>query len=136
MNEAAGAARRPPALFASLRGAGGTLLALLHTRLELLATELEEGKLRLLAVLGWGAAAVLLLCMGLGFLGVFLTVLLWDAHRLLVLGIMTALFLGGGGAALWLARRPLVKAPPLLQASLAELAADREAFAVSKEGTP
>lgn len=127
MNEAAGPVPRP-ALLQSLRGAGATLLELLHTRLELLATELEEGKLRLLTVLAWGAAAVLLLCMGLVFLAVFLTVLFWDGHRLLVLGLMTALFLGAGAVALWLARRPL-SAPPLLQASLAELAADREALA-------
>ena len=33
---------------------------------------------------------------GLIFLAIFLTVLLWDTHRLLALGIFTSLFLGGG----------------------------------------
>ncbi|WP_119153655.1 phage holin family protein [Caldimonas tepidiphila] len=128
MPRAEGAAPPRDGFWASLRGAGATLLDLLHTRLELLATELDEGRLRLLAVLGWGTAAVLLLCMGLGFLAVFLTVLLWDSHRLLVLGVMSSLFLAGGLAALWLARRPLADAPPLLAGSLAELAADAEAL--------
>lgn len=134
MQRPEGPVQRPGGLLESLQGAFATLLALLHVRLELLATEIEEGKLRLLGVLGWGAAAVLLLCMGLGFLGMFLTVLLWDSHRLLVLGVMSTLFLGGGALALWLARRPLVSAPPLLGASLAELAADREALAAPGRG--
>ena len=48
-------------------------------------------------------AAAAFLCLGLAFLAVFLTVLLWDEHRLLALGVFTALFLGGGAGLAWLA---------------------------------
>lgn len=115
-------------LFASLRGLFATGLALLQTRLELLATELEEEKLRLLSLLGYGAAAFFLLGVGMVFLAVFLTVLLWDSNRLLALGGFTAVFLIGGVIALFLARQQAHARSRLLAASLAELAQDRAAL--------
>lgn len=115
----------PPGLFASLRGLAATAVGLAKTRLELLVTEFEEEKLRLVGLLGYGAVALLMLFVGLVFLAVFVTVLLWDSHRLLALGIFSALFLGGGlvalAAALRLARRP----SRLFSASLAELGRDQ-----------
>ena len=57
----------------------------------------------LLAVLLCALAAAAFLCLGLAFLAVFLTVLLWDEYRLLALGVFTALFLGGGAGLAWLA---------------------------------
>ncbi|MDE2442329.1 MAG: phage holin family protein, partial [Betaproteobacteria bacterium] len=75
---------RRTGLFASLKGLLGTSLTLLQTRLQLLATELEEERQRLLALLLWGAVAVLALGAGAIFLAIFLTVLLWDSQRLLV----------------------------------------------------
>ena len=114
-------------LFASLRGLFATALALLQTRFELLATELEEEKLRLLSLLAFGAAAILLLSIGMVFLAIFLTLLWWD-HRLLVVGAFTALFLLCGGGALLLAQRQIHSGSRLFGASLAELHQDREAL--------
>lgn len=114
-----------PGLLASLRGMLGTTLTLLQTRLQLLATELEEERQRLLALLLWGAIAVLALGAGLVFLAVFLTVLLWDSHRLLVLGIFAAAFVTAGVLAVVLTMR-LARSPSgLFGASLAELSRDR-----------
>jgi uncharacterized membrane protein YqjE len=96
--------------------------------LELLVTELEEEKARLLGMLVYGAAAFVLLAAGLIFLAIFLTVLLWDSNRLLVLGIFTALFLGGGGIALMVSLGLVRSKSRLFAASLAELERDRAAL--------
>ena len=115
-------------LLASAQGLLGTLIAIVQTRVELLATELEEEKRRLLAVMAWGVVAVLLGCFGLVFLAVFATVLLWEESRLLVLGTMTALFLGLGGLAWWRVRALLDHGEGMLAASIAELDGDRQAL--------
>ena len=74
------------ALKSSLRTLGATLLGVAHTRLELLALELEDEKRRVLGVLAWGAVAIMLGGFGLFFLAGWLTVLFWDSHRLWALG--------------------------------------------------
>jgi len=118
----------PAGLFASVQGLMATSVELLHTRLQLLSTELEEEKTRLLRTLSWGAAAFLLMGMGLVFLAMFVTVLLWDSNRLLALGLITLAFIVGGGVALWQAMRHLHAPSGLFAASLAELRRDRQAL--------
>lgn len=115
-------------LFASLRGLLETAVGLLQTRFELLATELEEEKLRLISLLAFGAAAFFLLGVGVVLLVIFLALLWWDSHRLLVIGGFTALFLGCGSGALLLALRQIRTGTRLFAASLAELRQDREAL--------
>lgn len=115
-------------LFASLRVLLATSIELLRTRGELLATELEEEKLRLLSLLAYGFAAFFLLGFGLVFLAIFLIVLLWDTSRLLVIGGFTGLFLCGGIVAVLLAMRQIRSGSRLFAASLAELAQDRAAL--------
>lgn len=115
-------------LLASLRGLFSTALALLQTRLELLATELQEEKLRLSSVLVFSVAALLLLSIGTVFLAIFLTLLFWDTHRLLVIGCATLVFLGGGVGAWILAQRQIRGGSQLFAASLAELQQDRNAL--------
>ena len=116
-------------LFASLKGLFGTSLALVQNRLQLLGVELAEERLRLLSLATYGAIALICLGAGLVFLAVFLTVLLWDSHRLLALGVFSALFLGAGIATLLVAMNHARAGSTLFKASLAELARDREALA-------
>lgn len=116
-------------LFASLKGLFGTSLALVQNRLQLLGVELAEERLRLLSLVTYGAMALICLSAGLVFLAVFLTVLLWDSHRLLALGVFSALFLGGGIVTLLMAMNFARAGSTLFKASLAELARDREAVA-------
>jgi uncharacterized membrane protein YqjE len=112
----------------SLRRLAGTLLAILQTRAELLATEVEEEKLRLGGLLAYGAAAFFFLGFGVVLLSLLITVLLWDSHRLLALGLATALFLGAGAVSAFAALRLARAGSKLFAASLAELARDREAL--------
>jgi len=116
----------PPRLASSLRGLASTILELLHVRLELLSVEAQEEVLRLGALLLYGAVAVTFLSLGLTFLAVFITVALWDSHRLLALGVFTAVFLIAGGVAAWLARARLQSGTRLFSASIEELSQDRE----------
>lgn len=115
-------------LGASLQGLMATVLAIFHTRLELLVTELEEEKRRLLATVAWGAVGVLVGCFALAFAAVFITVLFWDSHRLLVVGLMTLTF---GLISAWAMHRVKVlvrESGQMLAATLAELDADRQAL--------
>lgn len=115
-------------LAASLRSLLGNGLGLLQTRLELLSVEAQEEKAHLFALLGFGAAAFVLLSFGLMFLAVLVTVLLWESHRLLALGAFTAVFLTGGFVALVVALRLSRRPPKLFAASIAELVQDRAAL--------
>lgn len=123
-------------LFASLKGLFGTSLSLVQNRLQLLGVELAEERLRLLSLVTYGAVALICLSAGLVFLAVFLTVLLWESHRLLALGVFSALFLGAGIATLLMAMSYARAGSTLFKASLAELARDRETLAQSESAGP
>lgn len=119
---------RARGLFSSLRNLFATSVATARTRLELLSTELEEERARVLGLLVWGGAALILLAAGTVFTAVFLTVLLWDSHRLLALGVFSAVFLGAGAVALASALRLANGGSRLFAASLAELSQDQAAL--------
>jgi uncharacterized membrane protein YqjE len=115
-------------LASSLRSLLRNGLALLQTRLELLSIEAQEERVRLLTLVGYGAAAFVFLSFGLMFLAALITVLLWESHRLLALGMFTAVFLTGGLIALVAMLRQARMPSKLFAASIAELAQDRAAL--------
>lgn len=120
-------------LLGSVKRLLSTLTSIVSTRLELLANELQEERLRLTQMLVMGLFALFCLGMGLLLLTVFVTVLFWDDHRLLVLGALCTLFFAlGAGLLLWLRSKARAR-PKLFSASLAELCADREALDASHE---
>ncbi|TAK78228.1 MAG: phage holin family protein [Aquabacterium sp.] len=122
-----GTASGPPSggLMASILRLLATLSAIGRNRLSLLAVELEEERNRVLAVLAWGAVALLLLVFGLVFVALLLAVVLWDSHRLLALGGIAVAFLAGAGTCWWQATRILRDGGSLFSASLGELAQDQ-----------
>jgi len=117
-----------PRLSESLHGIVDAGLQTVQTRLELLAVERQGEKLRLTELALNTVLAGLLLGFGLVFLMVFLTVLFWEEHRLLALGISTAVCLGGGLLAASNAARAFRSGTKLFSASLAEFARDRAAL--------
>ena len=117
-----------PRLAESLHGLIDAGLKTAQTRLELLAVELQEEKLRLTGLALNTVLAGLLLGFGLVFLMIFLTVLFWEEHRLLALGISTAVCIGGGLLAASNAARAFRSGTKLFTASLAEFARDRAAL--------
>jgi uncharacterized membrane protein YqjE len=116
----------PGGLFSSVKALAMTLLAIAHTRLELLSVDLEEEWVRLSSLLIWTFAALFCAALGLVFAILFLVLLLWDTHRLLALGIPAILFLLVAALSWLVVRRKYRSKPRLFAASLAELVKDRE----------
>lgn len=119
---------RPSGLFGSLRQLLITVLGMAHTRMALAGVELEEELQRLIGLL---LSMLGLLVFGLvGMLMVTLMVVLAvdAAQRVTVLAILAASYLGLGAWFWWRIQRVLATRPPFLQATLAELAKDRDAL--------
>jgi len=113
-------------LLDSLRGLATTFVAVLQTRLEIFASELDEQQALLarIAVI----AAVAAFCLGLAIilLVLFIVVWFWDTNRLLAIGALAGLFGAGGIVSLLMLRAMVSQRPRLLSATLAELSKDRE----------
>lgn len=118
----------PERLAVSLRGFSASLVEFLAIRLELVSVEAREEALRLGELLLFGAMAIILLGLGLTFLAVLLTVLLWDSHRLLALAVFATVFLTLGAVAAYAARERLARGSRLFGASLAELDRDKQSL--------
>ncbi len=103
-----------------------TLLGVVATRLELLANELQEERLRLTQMLFFALAALFFLGMTVLVLTVFVVVLFWDEHRLVVLFMLSVFFFLAGLLMAMLYRQQARAKPRLFAASLAELHADRQ----------
>ncbi|TAH46955.1 MAG: hypothetical protein EYC67_07905 [Betaproteobacteria bacterium] len=116
-----------PRLTESLHGMLDTGLHAVQTRLELLAVEVQEEKLRVTSLLFNTLLSAVMLGFGLVFVAIFLTVLFWEEHRLLALGLACVVFLGGGVLTASNAAREIRRGSRLFAASLAELARDRDA---------
>lgn len=120
-------------LMASVKRLLSTLVSIASTRLELLANELHEERLRLTQMLIFALFA--LFCFGLGILllTVFIVVMFWDEHRLFVTGALSVIFFALGLSMLLLLRRKAQARSGLFSASLAELARDREQLGTGQE---
>ena len=115
-----------PGLMGSVRRLTGTLIAIVSTRLELLANELQEERLRLTQMLL--LIALFLLGTGLILLNAFIVVLFWDSHRLLALGLLCVVYLVAGVAVTMSLRAKAQAGSKLFAASLAEFDKDRQAL--------
>lgn len=113
-------------LFVSIKNMATTLVAVVHTRLDILSTDLEEGRERLMSLLVMAFVSLFCLCVGVVLLAIFIVVAFWDTHRLLVLGLLTSIFLVAGAILCGLAVRTLKAMPRLFKASLIELAKDKQ----------
>jgi len=104
----------------------GKLVGVLQTRLEILATEIEEARLQFgqLLLLSMVAAFCLGVCVVL--LAVFVVVLFWDTHRLAALGVMAGFFMAVGVFALLKVRDKVASGNKMFATTLAELAKDQE----------
>jgi len=113
-------------LLESLTILAGTLVAIAHTRLDLLSVDLEEERAHLFSLLLWTLAA--LLCIGIGVVlaTILLVVAFWDTHRLLALGALAGFYLVIGTGAWAFALHKARTKPRLFAASLSELFKDRQ----------
>ena len=107
---------------------GGTMLAMVETRLELAALEVEEESQRLL---GYFALALLaLILFGIALVLVSLTIILvfWDNYRLQAALALAALFVVAGTIVGMKLRTAFKTRPRMLAATVAELNKDVSFF--------
>ncbi|MBU0588867.1 MAG: phage holin family protein [Gammaproteobacteria bacterium] len=122
-------------IFASLRGLLATALEVAEVRLELLSTEVELEKRRLIDGLFWAGLSLMMLGIGVVLLSGFVVMLFWDGYRLAALGVLALLFLSASGLLYFFAQRRLRSPGGLFRSSVSELARDREGLASRAQKT-
>lgn len=113
-----------PVLPEALRSLGENLLALVLTRAELVAVELQEERARAERKLVYLALAALSLAIGLLLASLLVVVLFWDTHRILAAGGVCLLHLGIGAWALLRLREMNQGSQPPFSATMGEFAND------------
>ncbi|MES2975252.1 MAG: phage holin family protein [Pseudomonadota bacterium] len=116
-------------LFASVRQMLATALEMAEVRLALFASEFEEEKLRIFQALVLAVLGLLMLTVGAVLLCGFVLMLFWEGYRLAALGVMTAVFVAGGGLMVRSGIRRISGAGGAFRASLGELSRDRAGLA-------
>ena len=103
-----------------------TLLAMVHTRLELFTAELQEEVQRAAVLLLW--ALIALSALGIGCLLAALTLIFafWETHRMLAAVSVTGAFFALALLAVWAVVKKLRNYPRMLSGTLAELKRDHE----------
>jgi uncharacterized membrane protein YqjE len=124
---ATGSPPRTAGPFASLKELGRTAVDILHTRFDLLVTEIAEEQSRLAELLLYAALAILSLFLAVVTIVVFVVASLWETqYRVPATGGIAAILVIAG---IWFAFTVIRKAkekPRLFSSSLDELGADLE----------
>jgi uncharacterized membrane protein YqjE len=118
---------RTPGLFESVKSLGRSAVEALHTRLDLLSTELKEEQARITELLVIAVLSLLCLFLAIVFAAFFVVVAVWDTpYRLWVIGLLAGA-LAVSSAGLWsYFRRKITARPRPFHATLEELSADIE----------
>jgi len=122
-----GSGEAGPGIVQSLRNLAATLVEILRTRFELLATELEEERIRILQLLFWAAGALFMFGVGILLLVIMIVGMFWDSpHRVTAIVALACAFFGGGIGMAIAVRNRIHERPRLFSASLDELARDKD----------
>jgi len=113
-------------LLESLRDLAGTFVALVQTRIEIFASEVDEERTRLARIVVLALTALFCLGLAIVLLVLLVAVIFWDEHRLLAVGLLAALFALCGLGSLLALRSAVRKRPRFLSATLAELRKDEQ----------
>lgn len=119
-------------LFRSLANLVATVVAIAQTRLELLTTELQEEMHRVAEILVWTLIALLSAGIGLFLLALVVIFVFWDTHRVLASVVVTSVFFILAAVAGVVLRAKVRSKPRMLDATLAELAKDRDNLAARR----
>ncbi|TAM44191.1 MAG: phage holin family protein [Gammaproteobacteria bacterium] len=126
MSDSESSAGHATGLLASLQRLLATLIEIVQTRVAIVATEYEEERERIRELVVFGFLALFFVSLGVVLLTLFVVMLLWETHRLYVMGGFALLYLGLGVAAVVFLRRRLKSRPRLFATTLAEFAKDRD----------
>lgn len=111
-------------LLESLSTLAATLVAIAHTRLDLLSADMKEEQAHVLSLLVMTLAALFCIGVGVVLAAFLLVVVFWDTHRLLVLGLLAGFFFAAAMAAVAFALHKARTKPRLFASSLSELSKD------------
>jgi uncharacterized membrane protein YqjE len=115
---------RTGGIFAALRRILDGGLAIAENRLELFAVELREEKCRLVEVMIWAAAVVVLGMMTLTMLTFLVVIVLWNDARVAALLTLSLLYLLATALA-WRGLRRRLSGSPVFSGTLSEIRKDR-----------
>ena len=115
---------REPGVLAAVRRLSASIIGIIHTRLELLSTEIEEESLRVRRLFNYWLLSVFFLGIGALLLTGFVIVLFWDDYRLVALGVGAFIYLVLGAVIGWFVRGGWRSKPKIFSASLEELRKD------------
>ena len=125
-DESAAGAGRASGLLGSVKNLAATLVAVVQTRLLLLANEIQEESLRLWRLWLLSIVAVFFFAGSVLLFTLMVIVAFWDSYRLLAIGGFAALYLIIGVLLAIELRRSATVDSHLFVASLAELKKDHE----------
>jgi uncharacterized membrane protein YqjE len=115
-------------LLSSIKGLASTGASIAQTRLELLSLDVQIARSKFISLLVMIISALFFLFFGLVMLALLIAIYSWETDRMMALGLLTAAFLLVGLILAFLITQSLRKMPRLFEASITELAKDREAL--------
>lgn len=113
-------------LLASIKGLANTGVSIAQTRLELLSVDAQIARNKLISLLVLIISALFFLFFGLVMLALLIVIYSWESDRLFALSLLTAAFIGIGLVLALIIRQSIRTMPRLFEASIAELAKDKE----------
>ncbi len=113
-------------LLDSLAKFAAGFVAIIHTRLALLSTDIEEEREHLVSLIKLSLIALFFMMLGLLLVAVFLIVLLWESYRLPAIAGLAGFFLAAGTLTWYWAKRKAKAKPKLFWSSLMELEKDQQ----------
>ncbi|OIM98698.1 hypothetical protein A9236_04650 [Polynucleobacter sp. QLW-P1DATA-2] len=115
-------------LLSSIKHLAATSASIAQTRLELLSVDVQIARSKLIHLIVMIVSALFFLFFGLVMLALLIVIYSWESDRMLALSLLTGTFLSVGLILALLITQSLRKMPQLFEASIAELAKDKEAL--------
>ena len=116
-------------LLSALKNLVSTGASIAQTRLELISTDVQIARTKFLGLLVMVIFTLFFLFFGLIMLALLIVIYSWEIDRILALSLLTAGFLAVGCILALVVLRSLKTMPKLFEATIAELAKDRQELA-------
>jgi len=113
-------------LLSSLKNLVSTGVSIVQTRLELISTDVQIARTKFLSLLVMLIFTLFFLFFGLVMLALLIVIYSWEADRMMALSLLTSGFLAVGIILALVVIRSLKTMPKLFEATIAELAKDRQ----------
>jgi uncharacterized membrane protein YqjE len=113
-------------LLTALKNLVSTGASIAQTRLELISIDVQIARSKFLSLLVMIILTLFFLFFGLIMLALLIVIYSWETDRMLALGLLTSGFLAVGCILALVVLRSLKTMPKLFEATIAELAKDRQ----------